>query len=287
MTINISNAAYLANSIKNRPLVFWHYTIGPGGFASTDAEPGFPASNLWSADTFTFWQSTDVSNTTIKNVVFESEGDAPINYVMFTGTNFSNFSFGTRDGEVFISKSPNGTDWTFISGTDTEFIGDGTVIVYFDEETGPFFRVQLVPSSATSSEFMTVSHLRAGTATVLARPMYVGQSPSDRTVSRISNRSDSGKYLGDTVISDVRSYSISQDNTKPQFVRDFVVPFLKHARCIGTMGFGPCGSFGFAWRPEDYPDEVLYCHPPDSLDWPNNSKRNGNMAWSINGAAEE
>lgn len=292
MTINISNSGYLAQAVKNRPVVGWHSIVGPTGFSSENTETGSSAGNLWSPDTYTFWESDGASAAEI--IVINVPNNEPVNYFAICGHNFADHGFSPNFGggayyvRVLMQYSDDGFDWTTIEGSEIRVSKDGPVMSYFDDSEHSFFRLFISMVGTVDGSVNTkISHIRAGQALILERPYFVGNSPNDKQVEKVVNQSDNGRYLGSTLVSVTRPYSIPQENNSNTFVRQYVDDFLDHCELVLEDQAGPLGSFFYAWRPEEFPDDTYYCHAPTNVSRPEYQRPNKMMQWSISGVAEK
>lgn len=288
MAINPTNAGYFAQDMPNRPFVGWHSVIGPNGFSGA----GTGSSNLWSPDTYTFWESFTFGiggDTAYINLT--AQGDGSVNYFAIAGHNLSDFS-GSSLGDrtrVVLETSDDGSTWSIPSGAgiNLEAGDDSPVIAFFDSVTGPFYRLRIeVGTEYSSGDSFRIAHIRMGTAFIPEMPYFVGNRPNDREVQKVVNQSDNGRYLGSTLVSVTRPYSLPQEDNHGDFVRDYVDPFLDHCQLLDTDSAGPKGTFFLAARPVEFRKETLYCHTPDNVNRPENQRPNGMMKWSISGVAE-
>lgn len=280
MTISITNTGYLAQSVKNRPIIGWHSVVGPSGFSAA----GSGVDNLWSPDTYTFWSSAAFASLEDPTITFANNESQEVTYAAVAGHNA-----GDSFAEIVLERSINGVDWIEIDRISDP--GNDPAIFYIIESFYDFYRIRFDVdfNSVDDADFIKVAHARFGVALVLERPTFVGNSPFNRSVEKLTNQSDSGKYLGSTLVSEVRQYDIQQQHNSDTFIREYIEPFLEHCQLIGGGGEGPKGSFFYAWRPEEFPGDVYYCHDPQSVTWPSYSRPNKAIGfdWSISGMAEK
>lgn len=161
-------------------------------------------------------------------------------------------------------------------------------LFHFNKTTKRFWVIYI---SASGNEpgihQLTLGHIKLGNVLRLERPMYVGLKPWGMGMKQegISMEGDTGQYLGQQIHKRWRTWQIIQPNNNPKFVRENVVPFLDHLNGTGNgSGNGPKGTFFGAWRPDTYPDEVIYgWKDPEDDFYPTNQSSNGMMNWSANG----
>lgn len=298
MSVYISNDLYLqtlaTQSAINRPIIGWHSVVRPQDISvsglGTSGAGAEGVEAMWSPDTYTFWRSTLFHSSSESNVFINISNPQAlaVNYIGIAGHNFADGGAGPLAFQM--QHSSDGSTWT--STTDLAVAPSGNpVLIHFNQVQAQYHRLRISVPAMTFGQTaqVQIAHLRMGRMLRLQRKMYVGVTPFtlDKRVVRINSTSASGKYLGGRIESIHNLYAINQENNDPVWVRAHIVPFLDHAELIGSNdSYGPAGTFFAAWRPESYPNEVLYCHPPSSITRPNNQRPNGMMRWSISGEAE-
>lgn len=280
MTINITNSGYLAQAVENRPVVGWQSLVAFNGFSSDDSIFSSSANNMWSPDTYTFWRTTGFIAGTNKIVNLDVSAGSAINYFAVYGQKFGEFG-----PTVSLEVSDDGTSWSTATGSAVT-TNENVAISYFDDVSSSFFRLRFAPNSYDNSDFFTINHVRVGEALVLERPYFVGNSPNNKQVEKVVNQSDNGRYLGSTLVSVTRPYSIPQQNNTDPFVRQYIDDFLDHCELVLEGQAGPLGSFFYACRPEEFPEDTYYCHAPTNVSRPEYQRPNKMMQWSISGVAE-
>ena len=290
--IYISNALYLAAAAAgeniDKPLIGWRSVLRLQDFSSSDGEN---AGILWSPDTYTYWESDpkSASEGTLEFAVdmVNSSGNT-VDYIGIVGHNF----YENASGVPFsykVQHSSDGVTWSDTTSSLTIWGDQKALMAYFNPTFAPYFRL-LITSVAGTDVTVRISHVRLGRILRLQRKMYVGISPftHNKRVDKIVTVSDSGRYLGSVAKSTVNLYTINQLDNLASFIRTEVTPFLDHVELIGKPGEtnGPPGTFFAAWRPHEYPRELLYCHPPEQIQRPVNQRSNGMVQWQISGEAE-
>lgn len=298
MSIYISNDLYLqtlaSQSAFNRPLIGWHSVVRPQDISvsgtGTSGAGGENVEAMWSPDTYTFWRSSlfHSSGGTNVYITLANPQALAVDYIGIAGHNFVDGGSGPLSFQM--QHSFNGTTWIATNSALAITSNPSAIIMHFNLLQAPLHRLRVyIPGmSSGQNAQVQIAHIRMGRMLRLQRKMYVGVTPftMDKRVEKIVSVSDSGKYLGTRVKSIHNLYTINQENNDPAWVRANVVPFLDHAELIKSDSYGPAGTFFAAWRPESYPNEVLYCHPPSSITRPNNQRPNGMMRWAIGGEAE-
>ncbi len=294
MAIYISNALYLAASYdapRSAPMIGWHSAIPYGEIAAGfDGDEPENAPALWGPDTYSYVESgaIDSPSPTTYYIYMANPNLISINYVGVAGHNF-----GDNAGNVLMQYK---TQYSMDNSTWTDAISlhqqldNRAIIMAFTPVIAPFWRIVVVVEAYEEETELKikVAHVRAGTLLRLQRSMYVGVTPFtiDREVDLVDRDGDTGLYLGDIVKREFQNYTINQNHNDPGFVRTYILPFLDHCGLVGKISYGPQGSFFAGWRPDLYPNEVIYCHPPRQIQRPKNQLVNGMMQWSISGKAQ-
>ncbi len=284
MAIYISNALYLESAgVSNRPLIAWNSCFTLSGVSSGDTENGFSASAVWSADTYSYWQSKPAGvdgATFFPQLTFVNDNNENVDCVAFVwqGSNASFVVEYSTDEITWIPCGSGGYSYRAIKENDP-------VMFYFDAVNANYFRVTF---NLNLGDVARVAHVKIGTALQLQRPKYVGDIPGGMNVGveKVGSKSYAGQHLGSVLISQGESFSIVQDNNTPEFIRSSGLQnFFSHAHRLLKLSEGPVETFFYAWRPNSYPNEIQYCGEITSFEPPNNTRSNGMMSWSMKGDA--
>lgn len=269
--IYISNALYLANleAQGTKPVIGWHSIVTRDTIAATSQLTDRPVENLWTPDTSMCWEglSTGTMYITIDNPTAE-----PVNYI-----GIAKHNFGSGEVAYTLQESTDEFSWTDVFA-EKVVTTDRAIIHHFDATDSPYFRLKMV----ATAEAPIIAHLKLGSLLILERPMYVGHSPATLSpkAKRIANGSESGQYLGQVVTRRWYQSECKQENCDPSWVRSNLVEFINHVQ-VGRNDDGTAqGTFFFAWRPADYPDEVIYGWTNDDIE-PSNQRANGMMQYSF------
>ena len=282
MSIYISNDLYLQDiqaNIPNRPLVGYRSVLRPSDISPSPENPDSPGSNTWSPDTYTSWQSlTDPDFPLDQEVDLINAGADPIDYIAIAGHNF-----GTSGVTYSIESASDGINFDTVVVAPKIVGSDASIIEYFDESQHAKFRIVfLIPAA----KFVKISHIKMGKILQLERPRYVNETPAgmDVQTEMIRSKSDSGQIVSSVLTSSHLRYNISQNHNLPAKIRAEIIDLLRHCQLLEpTAGNGPRGTFFYAWRPDTYPAEVMYCDTPSSVTNPSNQLSNGMMEFSLSG----
>lgn len=278
MSIFISNALYLdatggggsgGDVLANKPIIGWHSVLRIDDITTQDAAEGRPARNLWSPDTATFWQGTELTN----YIELANTGGS-VDYI-----GIAKHNLGTAQIPYKIQKSVDGSTWVDVTAYKI-VPSDRAILEYFDAITSPFIRI-FFNTSAISGVVPIIAHIKLGRALVLPNRQYVGQKPPlNPRVKRITQTSQSGQYLGQVVLSQYHEAYCKQDHVNPLFMRNYVVPFIDHCNGVRADNGTPQVPFFYSWRPISYPDEVVYGWLKGEI-VPENKMNNGLMGFDF------
>lgn len=285
MSIYISNSLYLGSGLgadfnENNPIIGYHSVLLPSDFTASSPVTGRPAANMWTPDTASVWQGNAYSGAVAdyeETIEISNSNNTVVNYLGIAKHNFGTGGYTY----VFQYSEDSGVSWDDLT-TPRIVANNNAILEYFDDVTYGLFRIKLTKEDVTSVAAPIIAHIKLGAALILQRRIYVGHKPATiaKKVKKITNGSENGQYLGQEVIRSYYTTECSQDNNTPAFVREKVAPFISHINGdVVVQGSAPA-SFFFAWRPTDYPEEVVYGWTSDNIE-PENEKSNGMMKWSF------
>lgn len=261
MSIYISSAIVLGDITPslpaNNPKVGYHNLVTVGNLTATSSQSDYPISNASNPSTREIWKSNSLSVQYV-TVTVTAEAD----YVGIARHNLA--SAGVS---VMLQSTDDGSVWDDVA----EFIpaDDDPFIILFDKEVKEGYRLKLTPDE----EYPTIGVIYLGEILTLQRRIYIGHTPiTYGRVSTVSNgRSETGEYLGRITRNTYREATIQQQNVDPDFYRESMEPWIESA--ISE-------PFFFAWRPEDYPDEVGYVWATGDAQM-SNQRGNGMIQFSL------
>jgi hypothetical protein len=282
MSIYISNSLYLNGGLgadfnENNPIIGYHSILLPNSFTADEPVATRPALNMWTPDTASVWEGESYSGVSAPYESLITLSNPNMYYVDYIGIAKHNFGDG---GYTYVfQKSADGSTWVNVT-TPRILAKNDAILDYFDSINSPFFRIKLTKTAAEVAAPI-IAHVKLGQALVLQRRIYVGHAPAtlSRRVNRIVNGSENGQYLGQEIIRSYYVSEIKQENNTPEFVRSDIVPFINHTIGETVINGTAPSTFFFAWRPSDYPTEVVYGWTNDEI-VPENSRTNGMMSWS-------
>ncbi len=289
MSIYISNSIYLSGTPSNgdinanNPIIGYHSILTPDDISSSYASDEGPNINMWSPDTSTMWigETLDDDNPTniSQYVRLYNPNNETVDYIGIAKHNIGSLGYAYK-----IQYSDDGLTWTDIT-SDAIPSSDDSILVYFDSSSHAQYRV-LISTYGVTMKKPRIAHIKLGRALVLQRRIYVGHMPATlaKNVKKTTHGSESGQYLGQVVHRSYYQTSLSQENNSPAFVRENIVPFINHVNGHTVTENTAPATFFFAWRPSDYPDEVIYGWTGDNIQPENQGgdTLGGRMSWSCN-----
>jgi hypothetical protein len=213
----------------------------------------FPADAPLNELTYEFWRPTALPATWDLDIGSEVD----VNYFGIAA-----HTLGTSGNTVTIQSSVDNTTWdTIDSITPTD---NSPIMFLFASVTAQYYRIEISGGAIPS-----VGVIYIGTVLEMLRPCYGGITPI--SLSRDSvirpNRSEGGQWLGRSVIRSGSSMKVQYTNLENNWVRTTFKDFIEDAVIY---------PFFFAWRPDNYAEDVGYVWVADDIK-PNNMGRNSLM----------
>ena len=286
MSIYISNSLYISGAAgddynDNNPIIGYHSVLTPDDITVTGTTSVRAARNAWTPDTATVWEGEEYSgsSTTFSQYLnLANTSSVSVDYVGISRHNFADGGY-----EYTLQYSDDGVTWLDLS-TPRILATNDAIVEYFDARTSGFFRIKLVKYSATDMPAPIIGHVKLGRALVLQRRIYVGHAPAtiSKKVKRSTYGSENGQYLGQIIQRSYYTSEISQENNSPAFIRSSIKPFIDHVNGQVEVENTAPSTFFFAWRPGDYPDEVIYGWTQDNIAPENQGgdRLGGRMSWN-------
>ena len=285
MSIYISNSLYISGSLGddynlNNPIIGYHSILLPGQISAPISTSVRPAVNAWTPDTAQVWEGqaySGVSATLSQYLLLENPDAQLVDYIGIARHNFY-----TGGYTVTIQASNDMVSWDNVAAP-TAYNSNDSILYYFNARASLYFRIK-IDKTGTDIIAPIIGHVKLGNVLVLQRRIYVGHQPATLTkyVKKSSYGSENGQYLGQIVQRSYYKTEIKQENNSPAFVRSKIVPFINHVNGQSVVNDTAPATFFFAWRPGDYPTEVVYGWTNDNIH-PENSggdKMGGRMSWN-------
>jgi hypothetical protein len=213
-----------------------HQTYTRSGTATaSSAQVDFPADAPLNELTYEFWRPTALPATW----TLDAGSSVSANYFGIAA-----HTLGTSGNTVTIQGSSDGISYASI---DSITPSDNSPIMFlFAGVSYRYWRL-----SITGVTIPSIGVVYVGTVLEMLRPCYGGLTPislSRDTVIR-PNRSEGGQWLGRSVIRSGSSMSVNYTNLDNAWVRSTFRDFIDDAVTY---------PFFFAWRPDNYPEDVGY-----------------------------
>lgn len=272
--IVISNALALSPSLvlsANHPVVGWQNLVTAGGIAADHEDADYPAVNLANPSTSVKqqWRS---DSTAEQYVTFTVTSESEVDYV-----GIARHNFGSAQIEVSVEYPDPDNEGEWLELIEPHLLAnDEPAIFRFEPTFLSTIRLKMVPDATAPR--LAVCYV--GKLLVLQRKIYVGHTPLNLGCQAEvqTDISESGEFLGRTLLREERSTSVSLQNLTPDWYRENMAPFVLAARSR---------PFFFAWRPSEYPEEAGFAWATNSPR-PVNQRSNGmvSVSLSIGGLGE-
>lgn len=215
---------------------------------ASSAAAGFPASAIRHALTYERWMPTVAPAT----LTIDAGAAVSADYVGIAA-----HTIGSTGATVTISYSENGTSWAQVLQVTPA--NDNSIMALFEPVLARYWRLQI-------DRVAEIGVVYIGRALVMQRSMYGGHSPG--TLSRQTeiepSRSVTGQFLGRSIVRQGFATPYQWSNLTAAWYRANFDPFVESALR---------NPFFIAWRPDRFPDEVLYAWCNDDISPTNQGQR--------------
>ena len=236
MTTVISNNLVLSSEVQaqgNAGVIGYQNVLNVSNVTATSALSTNPITSVANPATAYTWEATSAATQTI---TIQTAGQQ-IDYIGIARHNLDQIG-------LTVTVKYNGV--TVIPASSVSSI---QAILFLQNEATPD-TVEIIIAGATVAPQIGVIYI--GKALRLERNIYVGHTPINYSRDRVSINgvSESGQYLGEIVVRQTNSTTVSLQNLTANWYRTELDPFF------ALKPRPPCF---YAWRPEGYPMEVGYC----------------------------
>lgn len=161
-------------------------------------------------------------------------------------------NIGTLGGLVQVQRSTDAISWTTASGAAQAITGDKPIVIRMQTSGLDAAYWRVVISGLTAGAPLYVGVMFFGYDMVFPRRFYKDFAPNIQPteVQLQSNVSVGGNLLGNSVVARGSTITAQFRNIDPYFVRGDMLGFIPH--------FNAGKGFFFGWRPETYPQDVVY-----------------------------
>ena len=257
MTLVISGSIALSPDSEILPLT--HPRIGYENLLRGDdvtitvssEQDGYERDSVTNGFTWDFWKPETISLGVPAVIAFEFTEAKEINYCGIAAHNLT-----TVEASAELQYYDYTTSAWVSLGEVLPGSGNGNKIIMFlfDTVFASLWRVIIRGEGDTPA----IGVINLGKTLDVERRLYQGHTPitlSKKTVIK-PQLSEGGQWLGRSIIRNGASTNISLKNLTAAWIRTFFYPFMEQARIY---------PFFWAWRPEDYPDEMAYCQITDDI----------------------
>jgi hypothetical protein len=234
MTTIITDNLVLTKTVldnNNAALCYVNYATFNNISASSELQTN-PATNMANPATAFGWTASDTSTQTITIAT----GAKEVDYIGIARHNLDQVGLTITikyDGVVVVP---------------AQSVSSNQAILFLQGVASPS-NVEIVIEGATIAPRISVLYI--GKSTRLQRGIYVGHTPINygRQRKSVNGVSENGQYLGEVVVREVNTSSVSLKNLTPEWYREALDPYFAQK---------PRPPAFWAWRPSGYPMEVGY-----------------------------
>lgn len=224
------------------PRILWDDWCRRGTVTASTEAAGYPVENATDYLTYDWWRPSAVPAWIEVEIPLLEPIDACLIAAHTIGSSGCSVKVQIWDGSA----------WTDASA-ETLPANDRVIFFLFDEVYATRARIYIQGGTVPD-----IGVVMFGKALATQRALYQGHSPinlSRRTTIR-PNTSDSGQWLGRSIRRAGVATSITINNQRAGWIRDHFSPFIEAARTY---------PFGWAWRPQRWPEEVALVWVNDDI----------------------
>jgi len=159
-----------------------------------------------------------------------------------------------NDVAVKVQYSSDGNSWNDVEGAEAIPETESPVMILFKAQSARYWRLYFTGGSPPR-----IGVVYIGKAIAMPRPVqWMGHAPGTLNANTIkrANQSERGQRLGATVIRIGFEAAFTVSNLDEDWIRDYFATFMRQARRYGYF---------IAWRPTQFPREVLYGWTDDDI----------------------
>jgi hypothetical protein len=194
-----------------------------------------------------------------------------LEYVFIAG-----HTIGSAGATIQAHYSNDDAAWTLLSNAATPAAGDDSpIVLVFPRQNARYVRLTL------SGAIAKLAVIYVGTQLVMPHTLYGGIQPvtMSRETELSVSLSESGQFLGQSIVSRGVSAAVHFRHLDPAWVRASFDPFAKEARLY---------PYVFAWRALTYPAELAYVWTTKPIKPSNMGKREWmEVQWSMVGMGHD
>lgn len=222
------------------PLIGYKTIITPTNITASTQAADFPASTLANPLTYDKYRGEATSVT----LVIDAGSDVACDYFGMALPNFSS---------AMLEYGDDGISWTSIVTT-FSVADDSTIIKPFDLTTARYWRFTL--EKATADIELSVLYLGQSLRMERCIMQSYAPLPLNRVTEYTSNQSESGQFLGASIVRDGYESSVTFTLITAPWGRGEFQPFVRAARTR---------PYFFLWNPDRYPNEAAYVKTDEDI----------------------
>ncbi len=246
---------------SKNPVVGWHNLVTINNITASSEAENYPITNVANPITApsSRWRAADATGD--EQILINLNSVEEVDYV-----GIARHNLGSEQISVMIEGSEDGGSPFTELVEESLLPDDGPAIFRFDPQALVDLRINLANGGGAPE----IAVIYVGKLLQLQRRIYVGHTPMKygRSNNIVNGRSESGDFLGRIVTSEKTSTSVNLQNMTPGWYRSDMDPFIEASKDT---------PFFFAWRPEDYPNEVGFAWMTNEPQ-PVNQRANGMMS---------
>lgn len=240
----------------NNPVIGYEQLATLANITATSALASDPITNVCNPATDLGWVSASTAEQYI--TIMHNRVD-PVDYVALAEHNLG--STGCAISIEVCAALDEFDDPIWVAEISSVLLAnDQPVLFRYNPQSLLGIRIKLEPNGVAPA----IAVLNVGKLLVLPRPIYGGHTPIPlgRQTQVSSGRAERGRFLGRIIMQESVSTSVSLQHLPKGWYRTHFDPFVR---------FAEAGAFFWAWRPQEFPNEVGYS-------WLTNSPRPVNSA---------
>jgi hypothetical protein len=243
MSIYITEALLLSQDLygtdidPNNPRIGWDNKLFDGSITADYEETDYPASNILNESLGSYWRSSDDSTT--QNLSMQID-PATIDYCGIGGHNLAGATIQLQ------RRDDPGDPWTDVGSPFIPADNQAIMIYFTAVSSSSYWNIEIAPASGTAPR---IASIYLGEMLTLSRKIWVGHKPSLFDKDTNFYTGDAGGIYQGRVKEAVRhNLEFSQKQVSQSFLRNVLKPWIDVSLDR---------PFYFAWRPLNYPNEVV------------------------------
>lgn len=232
----------------------WLRDLGASAITvSSESEDG-PKDAPLREETWEFWRPTSLPATWVVDMGAPRDVDY-VGLVHTLGSSGCSVEVETSDGTV---GSPTADGFVYTTLASAVLPSNDAPLMFLDESRSCRYIRLTIEDGGSAEDMPTIAVVYAGEQLAMQRAIYGGHSPITLSRESVLTRtlSKGGQFLGQSFRRHGVVGGAAFKHLTASWYRENFDPFVKAARRY---------PFFFAWRPEDFPEEVAYAWSQDDI----------------------